>query len=151
MADSLDDLAGLEGIAEGSTATVGAQTYEYDSVEGWVDPSSGGGSGGGADVFVVHATIDWDNSTFSTDASLADILSAIEAGEAVILVDGNGYTYSTKPEWADGSIVNIDFMCENMLLANGTMTCELISLYIVDVNGTATYRVSTSNSTWSVT
>lgn len=47
-ADSTDDLATLgTDWSEGSVCTIGDTTYKLDKVKGWVDPSSGGGSGSG--------------------------------------------------------------------------------------------------------
>lgn len=41
-ADSLDDIASLTGMAEGSTCKVSDTTYEYDEVNGWVEPGTQG-------------------------------------------------------------------------------------------------------------
>ena len=41
-ADSLDDVAGLTGIAEGSTCKVSSTTYVFDEVNGWAVAGSQG-------------------------------------------------------------------------------------------------------------
>lgn len=41
-ADSLDDIASLEGMAEGSTCKVSTTTYVYDEVNGWAEAGSQG-------------------------------------------------------------------------------------------------------------
>lgn len=41
-ADSLDDIASLEGMAEGSTCKVSDTTYVYDEVNGWAEAGSQG-------------------------------------------------------------------------------------------------------------
>lgn len=47
IADSLDDLAALENVGEGSKCTVDGTTYVYDEVGGWQEEGSGGGGSGG--------------------------------------------------------------------------------------------------------
>ena len=41
-ADSLDDIATLTGMAEGSTCKVSSTTYVYDEVNGWAEAGSQG-------------------------------------------------------------------------------------------------------------
>jgi len=41
-ADSLSDIASLEGMAEGSTCKVSDTTYVYDEVNGWAEAGSQG-------------------------------------------------------------------------------------------------------------
>ena len=41
-ADSLDDIASLTGMAEGSTCKVSDTTYVYDEVNGWAEAGSQG-------------------------------------------------------------------------------------------------------------
>lgn len=41
-ADSLSDIASLEGMAEGSTCKVSTTTYVYDEVNGWAEAGSQG-------------------------------------------------------------------------------------------------------------
>ena len=41
-ADSLSDISGLEGMAEGSTCKVSTTTYVYDEVNGWAVAGSQG-------------------------------------------------------------------------------------------------------------
>lgn len=72
-ADSLDELP-TEGVAEGSTATVGGTEYSYDSNAGWIEPGSGGGSGGG--VFVVTFTQDQTSGAVSADKTPEEIEEA---------------------------------------------------------------------------
>lgn len=72
-ADSLDELP-TEGVAEGSTATVGGTEYSYDSNAGWIVPGSGGGGSGGG-VFVVTFTGN-DLTDITADKTLQEILQA---------------------------------------------------------------------------
>lgn len=72
-ADSLDELP-TEGVAEGSTATVGGTVYSYDSNAGWIEPGSGGGSGGG--VFLVTFTDDDLGINVTADKTAQEILQA---------------------------------------------------------------------------
>lgn len=115
-ADSTDDLASLgTNYAEGSTCVIGDTTYKLDKVQGWVDPSSGGGGlpdpkttdgtyvltqtvedgeatnsweagGGGGDVFVINANYDYINNTFTYDTNASDAITAAVAGKSLVAV-----------------------------------------------------------------
>ena len=91
-ADSTDDLATLgTNYAEGSTCVIGDKTYSLDKVQGWVEPGSGGGGGGGGEggVYTIQAEISYDDTTqeytVSTEATFADIKSAVESGKPCFL------------------------------------------------------------------
>lgn len=73
-ADSLDELP-TEGVAEGSTATVGGTEYSYDSNAGWIEPGSGGGGGVMA---ITTMTTTWQ-----------EVKDALEAGKVVVYVTKN--------------------------------------------------------------
>lgn len=80
-ADSTDDLATLgTNWAEGSTCVISDTTYKLDKVQGWVDPSSGGGGG---DQFIVHYNMDSEDTPVTE--SYADILAAIAAGKTIVV------------------------------------------------------------------
>ena len=83
-ADSLDDVAELTNIAEGSTLTVGEDHYEGDSVDGWVTPGGGGG-GGESDFFVVHLT-PGENYTLVTTETAEEIINAIDGDKPIIII-----------------------------------------------------------------
>ena len=92
-ADSLDDVAALTNIAEGSTLTVGEDHYEYDSVDGWVAP---GGGGGGGSLVVGSTTV--ENVT-TLDKTAAEIETAFRAGKSVVVLidyedDQEYYSYT---------------------------------------------------------
>lgn len=93
-ADSLDELP-TEGVAEGSTATVGGTEYSYDSNAGWIEP----GSGGGGDVI----NIKWDDNhrTVQTAKELYDASisgSALLAGPQALPAAVDEYYASDEDE-----------------------------------------------------
>lgn len=78
-ADSTDDLATLgTNYAEGSTCVIGDKTYSLDKVQGWVEPGSGGGSGG-----VFWVTITSNDGTIVSDKTAEEIYNAAMAGQDV--------------------------------------------------------------------
>lgn len=87
-ADSLDELSGLTGFAEGSTAVVGGTEYILDRVNGWVEPGQGGGGGGGSSsVMVVSATNNAGKYTLNLTYGAA--LAAAQAGKVIFFSAGN--------------------------------------------------------------
>lgn len=88
-ANSLDELP-TEGVAEGSTATVDGTEYSYDSNAGWIEPGSGGGSGGGVMWVNITATSQGDTVSYSADKTNAEIYSAANSGKMVFCkMDGS--------------------------------------------------------------
>lgn len=81
-ADSLDELP-TEGVAEGSTATVGGTEYSYDSNAGWIVPGSGGGGSSGSGVMFIGTP-----GTTMT-ATWQEVKDALEAGTLVVYVVQN--------------------------------------------------------------
>ena len=78
-ADSTDDLATLgTNYAEGSTCVIGDKTYSLDKVQGWVEPGSGGGSGG---VFWVNFTWDEEETAWAADKTVEEIFALVNAGQ----------------------------------------------------------------------
>lgn len=88
-ADSLDELP-TEGVAEGSTATVGGTEYSYDSNAGWIEPGSGSGSGGGVMWVNITTTKEGDTDTYSADKTNAEIYNAANSGKMVFCKDITG-------------------------------------------------------------
>lgn len=77
-ADSTDDLATLgTNYAEGSTCVIGDKTYSLDKVQGWVEPGSGGGSGG---VFWVTFTAGQEG-TRTASKTVEEIFALVNAGQ----------------------------------------------------------------------
>lgn len=93
-ADSIDDVAELTEVAEGSTCKVGGDTYEYDSVNGWVIPGSGGG-GGGLKIFTIQEIEDGEGeSTYKAN------MPAGESGDCdlFLFIDYDGHKFPLTPE-----------------------------------------------------
>lgn len=107
-ADSLDELSGLTGFAEGSTAVVGGTEYVLDRVNGWVEPGQGGGGGGSSSVMVVSSTND-GSGNYTLDITYGAAFAATQAGKVIFFSDGNdtykniGLLYSIGREGAGGT------------------------------------------------
>lgn len=98
-ADSLDELP-TEGVAEGSTATVGGTEYSYDSNAGWIVPGEGGG-GGQQTIVDIPLTYDQTEYHYYVDDAypVANIARDFEAGKTFrfvynVAVD-NGYGFKS--------------------------------------------------------
>lgn len=133
-ADSADDLATLgTNWAEGSTCVIGDKTYSLDKVQGWVEPGSGGGSGGSGDIVVVNFEYDSSIGKYRADKTDSEIEALILDGKTVI---GRS---------SDGVYTNYGRYFYSIFFSTGQATCEQLRPSETD------YIYEATNATWAVT
>lgn len=108
QADSLDELP-TEGVAEGSTASVGGTQYVFENNSGWVTPGSGGGGGGGGGVTFVGVDIDESGLVITLNKTYKEITTAAMSS-VVILPLGEHILYLSTAVIDAGSY-DVGFFC----------------------------------------